>query len=196
MTNNRSLLLFGFLVVVAAAGSFIYLQGRSSAEALDASPAPVVAQDVPEAASVHEGARPAIAMDRGEAVPITVYASPTCGCCSAWMDHLREHGFDVEVVHRDDMIAVKQSLEVPRELRSCHTGVVNDYVIEGHVPGDDLRRFLAEAPQVRGLTVPGMPAGSPGMEVPGGTVDPYEVLTFRADGSTAVYAEYGSPGDG
>lgn len=192
MKNNRTFLIIGLILLAAAVqGSFMYFQDRPDADAFQAPPVPVVAQDVPEAAAVHEGARTPIALDHQGAIAMTVYASPTCGCCSDWVDHIREHGFDVEVIHRHDMLAVKRSLELPPELGSCHTAVVNDYVIEGHVPGEDLRRFLAEAPEVRGLTVPGMPLGSPGMEVPGGEVDRYQVLTFRADGSTAVYAEHG-----
>lgn len=192
MKKNQTGLVVALLAVVAlAVVGILQLQDRPDAQALDAPGTPVVATDVPEAASVHEGARTAIPVDHPEAVAMTVYASPTCGCCSDWVDHVEEYGFEVDVVLRDDMIAVKRSLQLPLELASCHTAVVNDYVIEGHVPGEDLRRFLAEAPPSRGLTVPGMPLGSPGMEVPTGQVDYYEVLSFTADGSTSVYAEHG-----
>lgn len=192
MKKNQKRLVAGLLVVAALAGLWIlYVQDRPDAQALDAPGTPVVATDVPEAASVQEGARAAIPEDHAGPIAMTVYASPTCGCCSDWVSHIEEHGFDVEVIHRDDMIAVKRSLQLPLELASCHTAVVNDYVIEGHVPGEDLRRFLAEAPESRGLTVPGMPLGSPGMEVPSGEVHSYEVLSFTSDGSTSVYAEHG-----
>jgi len=124
-------------------------------------------------------------------LPIRVYASPTCGCCSLWMDHLRMNGFEVETVHRMDMAEIKAELGVRPQLSSCHTGVVNGYIVEGHVPAEDIRTFLAEAPQdALGLTVPGMPIGSPGMEV-GGRVDPYDVLIFYENGSTRVLRSYG-----
>jgi hypothetical protein len=124
-------------------------------------------------------------------IPIRVYASPTCGCCSLWMDHLRMNGFEVETVHRMDMAEIKAELGVRPQLSSCHTGVVNGYIVEGHVPAEDIRTFLAEAPQdALGLTVPGMPIGSPGMEV-GGRVDPYDVLVFFQSGTTQVLRSYG-----
>jgi hypothetical protein len=136
------------------------------------------------------GPREPIPLDRAEPVPMRVYMSPTCGCCSVWVDHMEEHGFEVESLLRNDMGQVKAALGVPSTLSSCHTGVVNGYVIEGHVPASDVRAFLAEAPEARGLTVPGMPIGSPGMEY-GDHVDPYDVLVLEADGSTTVYRSYG-----
>lgn len=194
MTKPRTPLFIGFLAVVAlAAGLFLYLQEQPGAEARDADLA-AGSDEVPEAATVHEGAREAIPLDHAGPISITVYASPTCGCCSEWVKHVEEHGFEAEVIHRSDILAVKEELGVPSELQSCHTAVVNDYLVEGHVPAEDLRRFLAEAPEARGLTVPGMPVGSPGMEMPSGEVDPYQVLVFRSDGSTSVYAEHG-PGE-
>jgi hypothetical protein len=193
MNRNRTAAFLGVLFVVAAAtGTVMYLQGDEGARSLDAAgPTPVMAQDVPEAAAVHEGARTAIPAHHAEPIAMKVYAAPTCGCCGTWVDYIRDYGFEVEVEHRNDMGAVKEALGLPAHLASCHTAVVNDYVIEGHVPGDDLRRFLAEAPAARGLTVPGMPLGSPGMEVPTGEVDAYEVLTFNADGPVGVYARHG-----
>jgi len=136
-------------------------------------------------------ARTPIPLDHPDPIDIRVYASPSCGCCSLWVDHLEENGFAVETVYREDMGVVKQSFGISDRLASCHTGIVNGYVVEGHVPAGDIRLFLAEAPgDVRGLAVPGMPIGSPGMEM-GDRVDPYDVLAFRADGSTAVFASYG-----
>jgi len=136
-------------------------------------------------------ARTPIPLDHADPIQMRVYASPSCGCCSLWVDHLEENGFDVETVHRDDMADVKRNFGVGDRLVSCHTGIVNGYVVEGHVPASDIRRLLAESPgDVRGLAVPGMPVGSPGMEV-GDRVDPYDVLAFAADGSTRVFASYG-----
>lgn len=118
--------------------------------------------------------------------PITVYKSPTCGCCTKWEEHLREHGFRVESVAREDMPAVKQQHGVPQALQSCHTAVVGGYAVEGHVPADVIRKLLAERPKVKGIAVPGMPMGSPGMEGP--YKDDYEVYTFDETGPGDVYA--------
>jgi len=117
---------------------------------------------------------------------VTVYKTPTCGCCQAWVDHLRENGFSV--VERDsaDLAPVKAAHGVPGALESCHTAVVDGYVIEGHVPADLIAKLLAERPEIAGLAVPGMPAGSPGME--GSYKEAYDVLAFQKDGRTTVYA--------
>jgi len=120
------------------------------------------------------------------AADIVVYKSPTCGCCSNWVDHLKQAGFSVEVHQRQDMASVKSELGVPRQFQSCHTAKVGDYVVEGHVPADLIKRMLAEHPPIRGLAVPGMPMGSPGMDGP--RKDPYDVLTFDQAGHTSVYA--------
>ena len=123
-----------------------------------------------------------------EAADVVVYKSPTCGCCSAWVDHLKENGFSVESHNRNDMTTVKDNMGVPGRLRSCHTAKVGDYVIEGHVPAKEITRLLKQRPAIRGLAVGGMPMGSPGMEGP--RKDPYEVTAFEADGDTSVYARY------
>ena len=120
---------------------------------------------------------------------VTVYKSPTCGCCKLWVDHLRDAGFDVEVRDKGDVTPHKQRLGVPPRLASCHTAVVDGYVIEGHVPAEDVRRLLATRPDVVGLAVPGMPMGSPGMEF--GAPEPYDVIAFGRDGSTRVFASHG-----
>jgi hypothetical protein len=119
---------------------------------------------------------------------IVVYRSPTCGCCKAWEDHMRAAGFTVQSVETSELEAVKSEQAIPQPLRSCHTGVVGGYVIEGHVPAQDVARLLAERPDLRGLAVPGMPAGSPGMDVPGRENDPFEVFAFREDGEAEVWA--------
>lgn len=119
---------------------------------------------------------------------LTIYKSPTCGCCAKWVDHVKAAGFATVVHDDDDMDTVKDSLGVPRELRSCHTAQVEKYVIEGHVPAEDIQRLLAERPKVAGLAVPGMPASSPGMAVPGAPHEPFEVLSYQQDGKTAVFA--------
>ena len=121
-----------------------------------------------------------------EAETVVVYKSPTCGCCKAWVTHMRENGFRVEVHEQYNVTPVKNELGVPGRLRSCHTAKVGGYVIEGHVPADQVKRLLEEKPDVTGLAVPGMPMGSPGMEGP--RKDPYEVSAFRRDGGTRVDA--------
>jgi hypothetical protein len=118
---------------------------------------------------------------------ITVYKDPNCGCCMKWIEHLNKSGFVVMPKDMLKMDEVKANMGVPKELQSCHTGIVDKYVIEGHVPADVIKKFLAEKPADKGLAVPGMPAGSPGME--GGRVDKYDIIAFSANGKTRVYAK-------
>ena len=118
---------------------------------------------------------------------VSVFKTPTCGCCSKWVDHMKASGFDVKVQDVDDISPVKTKLGVAPEISSCHTAQVGGYVIEGHVPAAAVQRLLKEKPKVVGLAVPGMPAGSPGMEVPGGHQEPYAILTFDKAGKTSVY---------
>ena len=120
---------------------------------------------------------------------VTVYKSETCGCCNDWVDHLKEAGFEVTAMNRDDMNSVKSQLGVPVQLASCHTAVVGKYVVEGHVPAASIRRLLDEDANIRGLAVPGMPTGSPGMEVPGQPAERYDVIAFSTEG-TAVFDRY------
>ena len=199
MTNRTAIFLLAALIGVAGAtGTAMYLQDQGTAQIPDSSQEELVLMaQVPEADEVHEGTREVIPMDHGDPIPMKVYAAPTCGCCGLWVDHIREYGFEVDEEHRADMGEVKRALGVDQRLSSCHTAVVNGYIIEGHVPGEDVRRLLAEAPAVRGLTVPGMPLGSPGMEVPSGEVDHYQVLTFTQAGDLEVFSEHGpEPGTG
>lgn len=126
--------------------------------------------------------------ETAELESITVYKSPTCGCCSKWVRHLQDNGFEVEAINRSDMSDVKSEAGVPRQLASCHTAVIGGYVIEGHVPATDIKRLLEERPDVAGLTVPGMPMGSPGME--GHRQDKYEVLTFTRSGDATTFSRY------
>ncbi|MGO1657401.1 MAG: DUF411 domain-containing protein [Marinobacter sp.] len=125
----------------------------------------------------------------GTAQSIHVYKSPTCTCCTAWIDHLEDNGFDVEATDTQNMNRVKIDAGLTRNLASCHTAFVGDYVIEGHVPADDIHKLLADAPQAAGLSVPGMPVGSPGMEM-GDRKDQYQVLMFNEQGQTKVFSEH------
>jgi hypothetical protein len=119
-------------------------------------------------------------------VPVTVYKSPTCGCCGKWVEHMRANGFEVTVTDMPDVAPVKDKQGVPSALRSCHTAMVGGYAIEGHVPADLVKKLLQEKPHAAGLAVPGMPMGSPGME--GGAKDAYNVVLFDKAGKTSVYA--------
>ena len=122
---------------------------------------------------------------------IEVYKSPTCGCCTAWVEYVRQAGFAVEAqnVDQDALYALKDKLQIAPDLAGCHTAVVGDYFIEGHVPASDIERLLDERPSARGLTVPGMPMSSPGMGGPGAG-DTYDTLLVGSDGSTSVFASH------
>lgn len=120
---------------------------------------------------------------------ITVFRSPTCGCCGQWIEHMEAAGFTVKDNLTEDMTAIKEQYGVPASLASCHTTVVDGYVVEGHIPAEDVQRLLAEKPDVAGIAVPGMPIGSPGMES-GDYVEPYTVFSFDESGETAAFAEH------
>ena len=121
---------------------------------------------------------------------ITVYRSPTCGCCGVWLEHAQKHGFKVKDVKTEEMETLKQRYNVPPELASCHTTIVDGYVMEGHIPVNDIKRFLTEKPKnFAGLAVPGMPLGSPGMEA-GDMKQPFQVLAFNKEGKVEVFQEH------
>ena len=120
---------------------------------------------------------------------VHVYKNPTCECCAAWVEHLKSAGFAVEVTETDDTSAVRKRLGMPERLASCHTGIVEGYAIEGHVPAADIKRLLATKPQAVGLTVPGMPVGSPGMDY-GSRRDPFQVILVDRKGRETVFARY------
>lgn len=121
---------------------------------------------------------------------LTVHKTPSCGCCTLWVEHMREAGFTVSEVVEDDLGPVKQRLGVPYAKGSCHTAEVGGYLVEGHVPADDVKRLLMEQPDARGLVLPGMPMGSPGMESPDGRVQPYTVELVRRDGSVEPFSHH------
>lgn len=166
MTRTSTVLLasFALLFTVAAASG-----------ARDASPG--------EAVAVHGVAARTV---------IQVYKSPTCGCCSAWIEHMRAAGFQAEVFDISDaeLQQRKTRLGVGPRLASCHTAIVNGYVVEGHVPAADIERMLKEKPAIAGIAVPGMPVGSPGMEVPGRRADKYDVVAFTKSGTMTVFASH------
>lgn len=119
---------------------------------------------------------------------VTVYKSPTCTCCTAWVDHMKESGFRVVSIDTSNLDAIKRRYGIAPEHAACHTAIVGEYVVEGHVPADDVRRLLAQRPAIIGLAVPGRPAGSPGME--GAYKQSYEVLAFARGGVTTVFAKH------
>lgn len=121
---------------------------------------------------------------------MVVYKSPTCGCCGDWVEHVQANGFTVKVEEVQDLAAIKARYQVPMEMQSCHTAVVDGYVVEGHVPAADIERLLAERPDVVGIAVPGMPIGSPGMEIDGAAPQPFEVVAFDDSGRTTTFASY------
>lgn len=122
--------------------------------------------------------------------PMTVYKDPTCGCCANWVEHMRREGFAATVTDVRDMAAIKDKYGVPAQARSCHTAVVGNYVIEGHVPAVDVKRLLKERPTAVGLAVPGMPIGSPGMEVAGTAPQAYNVILIDQIGQTRVFSRH------
>ena len=122
---------------------------------------------------------------------VVVHKSPYCGCCGLWVEHMRAAGFVVEVRNVANVTAIKQRVGVPLAKGSCHTAQVGKYFIEGHVPAGDVKRLLVEQPDAKGVVVPGMPKGSPGMEVPDGSIDAYTVELVANDGSTSVFAQHG-----
>lgn len=124
---------------------------------------------------------------------LTVFKTPTCGCCDDWIDHMRDNGFDIIAHNRDNLYPIKVAAGLQPGQGSCHTAFINGYAIEGHVPAADVQALLQQQPDALGLTVPGMPFGSPGMEM-GDRVDAYDVLLFDAAGAT-VFSHYPLPED-
>ena len=123
------------------------------------------------------------------AATLTVYKSPSCGCCAKWIEHVEAHGFSVNVIPTEDMMAVKKRLGIPDGVMSCHTTKAGNYVVEGHVPAADIKRLLAQKPKAHGIAVAGMPVGSPGMDF-GNQRQPYATMLIGLDGKTSVYARH------
>ncbi len=119
---------------------------------------------------------------------VDMYKSPYCGCCGKWAEHMTKAGFTVKAHEVEDVPAVRKKLGMPDKLGSCHTAKVGNYLLEGHVPAEDVKRLLKEKPTALGLAVPGMPAGSPGMDVPNSP--PYDALLVQKDGTTRVFAKH------
>lgn len=124
---------------------------------------------------------------------LIVHKNETCLCCNEWVKHVKRHGFPVEVRNVDNLANIKGSVGIPAGMGSCHTAQVGRYFVEGHVPAADIQRLLQEMPDAKGLTVPAMPIGSPGMEDPSGKTQPYDVYLVANDGSVSVFAHHGPP---
>lgn len=162
--NNR---LTGYLsLVLMLAGIFLTVSSRAGEDHRAAG------------AKTHHGDR-----------QITVYHDPSCGCCSKWIDHLEQNRFHVTDRPVSDLVSIKRNYGVPRHMASCHTAVIDGYIIEGHVPADDIERLLRERPDSAGLAVPGMPVGTPGMEM-GQRRDAFAVYEFESGGEARVYHSY------
>lgn len=121
---------------------------------------------------------------------VEVFKSPTCGCCAKWVEHMNANGFNVRTTEINDLTEIKKSRGVPDQVQSCHTAVVNGYVVEGHVPASDVHRLLKEKPAIAGIAVGGMPVGSPGMDFPGTKAQAYSVVAFDKTGATRVFAKH------
>ena len=131
---------------------------------------------------------PLLARLQAAAPVVNVFKTATCGCCGKWVEHLRANGFVVNVQNVENTAEYRRKYGVPEKLMSCHTGVVNGFAIEGHVPAREIQRLLSSGSKAKGLAVPGMPAGSPGMEGP--RTDAYSVVLFDAHGGTSIYQNY------
>lgn len=141
------------------------------------------------AADASAAQRTAAGAEAGFATMV-VHKSPTCGCCGSWVEHMQAAGFKVEVREAEDINPIKEQLGVPYGKGSCHTAEIGGYFVEGHVPADDIKRLLAERPEAKGLVLPGMPAGSPGMEMPDGRTQPYTVELVKQDGALEPFASH------
>lgn len=135
------------------------------------------------------GASSATMAVAGEMPKVDVYKSPTCGCCTLWVDHMKKSGFSVEIHEANNVAPFRQRFGVPDSMASCHTARVGGYAIEGHVPAADIKRLLREKPKAAGIAVPGMVQGSPGMEQGRGR-DPYNVVLFNASGRTTIFSAH------
>jgi hypothetical protein len=130
------------------------------------------------------------AAQRQPALVMEVFKTPTCGCCSKWVEYMRANGFTVRATDLNDLTQIKAARGVPEQVQSCHTAVAGGYVIEGHVPAADVHRLLKENPAVAGIAVGGMPIGSPGMEFEGARAQPYTVVSFDKQGTTRVFTRH------
>jgi hypothetical protein len=189
MSGVAAALLAGCAPAAESPAAKAIAEEAAAAEPADTARATAAASSASETAN-HTAAQAATAAP--SALPVVrVHKSPTCACCTGWVEHLRQAGFTVTVDAREDLSALKQQLGIPDGKTSCHTAEVDGLVIEGHVPAADIQRLLANRGDARGLVLPGMPVGSPGMEAPDGRVQPYTVERLESDGRTSPFASHG-----
>ena len=195
MTQPRPSIIFPLLILVAACGTG-EARDADGARVSDGAPASHDAHALHASGEVAAGAAGeapttlAAAPTRtvADALPrALVYKTPSCGCCNLWVDHMREAGFEVDARNLNDIIPIKIDAGVPPRMSSCHTTLIDGYVVEGHIPAEHVKRLLEERPDIVGIAVPGMPIGSPGMEGIGAR--PYQVLSWDRQGNVEVYAE-------
>lgn len=187
------------LIAAAACGSLTAMTACSRAPDAGSSSAAMVATQTNETTAADALATtaqspapvaPALQPADANAPRMIVHKSASCGCCGLWVDHMRAAGFAVEVRNTDDLNPLKERVGVPYGKGSCHTAEVAGYFIEGHVPAADVKRLIAEKPEAKGLVLPGMPMGSPGMESPDGRAQAYTVELVGRDGATTAFAEH------
>jgi hypothetical protein len=128
-------------------------------------------------------------LSAGKPVDIVVYRSPTCECCGKWLEHMKKNNFNVKDIVTDDVQAIKNKYGVPEEMASCHTAIVEGYIIEGHVPANDIMKLLKTKPKIVGIAVPGMPSGTPGMEM-GDRKDSFNVMSFDKENHYEIFNSY------
>ncbi len=174
----------GRIAFYAILGSLTVVAACADAEATEGVPS--AAAESGESVAL-ASAPAASALDIGT---VTVFKTPSCGCCVVWVDHMREAGFTVEVTDTNSLADVKRQAGVPEDLHTCHTAIVDGLVIEGHVPASTVQQVLADRKGLKGIAVPGMPIGSPGMEVPGRAADAYDVIGFTEDGTRTVVSRH------
>ena len=176
--------------LISASLSGCALSTSGNAEQAAATQETAAPESKPDPLSPQVLARDSIVSTDSSLPVMTVYKSPTCGCCKLWVDHMQKSGFKVSVIETEDLNPIKLKLGVPAGLGSCHTAKVGDYFVEGHVPASDIKRLLKEKPDVLGISVPGMPMGSPGMEVPSGETQAYTVTQVNKDGSLSIFSSH------
>ena len=195
MTQLRLRTIFPLLILVAACGTG-EARDADGARASDGAPASHDAHALHASGEAAAGAASEATTTLAAAPPraladvlprALVYKTPSCGCCNLWVDHMREAGFEVDARDLNDIIPVKIDAGVPPRMSSCHTALIDGYVVEGHIPAEHVKRLLEERPDVVGIAVPGMPIGSPGMEGIGAR--PYQVLSWDHEGNVEVHAE-------
>ena len=179
-THSRNVLLLALVAMLAACS-----EAPTQAQGESATAGPPLAPQTPATTAPATSAG-----SESRAMAMVVHKSATCGCCTAWVDHMRQAGFAVEVRDAENLEPVKTRLGIPPGKGSCHTAEIGGYFVEGHVPAADVKRLLADKPDAKGLVLPGMPAGSPGMEMPDGRTEPYTVELVRPDGATEPFASH------